>query len=127
MRWKRMSTEHIPSPEEIDMEIYVLKKALDFITAQFQDRIKSLEEAKEALKKSQQAGIVKYELPKPKPGQERLYMWLEGKLKEQQEKGHIQNLKIEVQEDKTTYTFNLVKKEDAKDIEGWFSWVKKRL
>jgi hypothetical protein len=126
MRWKRMSTERIPSPEEIDMEIYVLKKALDYITAQFQDRIKSLEEAKEALKKSQQASLVKYELPKPKPGQERLYGWLENKLKEQ-EKGHIQNLRIEVQDDKVLYTFNLVKKEDAKDIEGWFSWVKKRL
>jgi hypothetical protein len=122
-----LSSERIPSEQEIDAEISALKNLLNFIQEKIQDRIKSLEEAKEALKKSQKTEIVKYELPKPKPGQERLYGWLENKLKEQQEKGHIQNLKIEVQDDKVLYTFNLVKKEDQKDIGRWFDWVKKHL
>jgi hypothetical protein len=123
----RKLSERIPSEQEIDAEISALKNLLQFIQEKIQDRIKSLEEAKEALRKSQQAGLVKYELPKPKPGQERLYMWLENKLKEKQEKGHIQNLNIQVQEDKVLYTFALIKKEDEKSIRGWFDWVKKRL
>ena len=120
-------SERIPSEQEIDAEVSALKKILEYLQEKIQDRIKSLEEAKEALKKSQQVGLVKYELPKPKPGQERLYGWLEGKLKEQQEKGHINDLNIQVQDDKVLYTFALVKKEDEKSIRGWFDWVKKRL
>jgi hypothetical protein len=127
MRWKRMSTERIPSEQEIDAEISALKNLLNFIQEKIQDRIKSLEEAKEALRKSQKTEIVKYELPRPMPGQERLYGWLENKLKEQQEKGHIQNLNIQVQNDKVLYTFALIKKEDQKNIEGWFNWVKKHI
>jgi len=120
-------SEQLPSEQEIDAEISALKNLLNFIQEKIQDRIKSLEEAKEALKKAQQASLVKYELPKPKPGQERLYGWLENKLKEQQEKGHIHNLNIQVQGDKTMYTFALIKKEDEKSIRGWFDWVRKRL
>jgi hypothetical protein len=120
-------SEQIPSQEEIDAEISALKKILDYLEEKIRDRIKSLEEAKEAFKKSQQAGMVKYELPSPKQGQERLFRWLEGMLQGQQEKGHIQNLKIEVQGDKTVYMFNPIKKEDLKDVEGWFTWVKKHI
>jgi hypothetical protein len=120
-------SEQIPSQEEIDAEISALKKILDYLEEKIGDRIKSLEEAKEAFKKSQQASVAKYELPRPMPGQERLYGWLENKLKEQQEKGHIQNLNIQVQNDKVLYTFALIKKEDQKDIEGWFTWVKKHI
>jgi len=122
-----MSTEHIPSEQEIDAEISALKNLLNFLQEKIQDRIKSLEEAKEALRKSQKTEIVKYELPKPKPGQERLYGWLESKLKELQATYHIQNLNIQVQDDKVLYTFALIKKEDEKSIRGWFDWVKKRL
>ena len=120
-------SEKIPSQEELDAKISAYREVLQFIQKALDEKIKSLVEAGEALQKAQQAGIVKYELPSPKQGQERLFRWLEGMLQGQQEKGHIQNLKIEVQGDKTVYMFNPVKKEDLKDVEGWFNWVKKHI
>jgi len=119
--------EELPSKEELDAKISAYREVLQFIQKTLDEKIKSLVEVGEALQKAQEAGMAKYELPTAKPGQERLYGWLEGKLKQQQDRGHIQNLKISVEGDKNLYSFKLVKKEDQKDIEGWFSWIKRKL
>jgi hypothetical protein len=122
-----MSTETLPKPEEVELKIRLYEEILEQISAFLNEKIASLEEAKQALIRAEEVGSIKFELPAKKPGQERLYAWLKAKLEEQQDKGHIRDLNITVSGGKTLYSFKLVKKEDEKDIRGWFDWVRKKL
>ena len=119
--------EKLPKPEEVEIKIRLYKEILEQINTFLNEKIASLEEAKQALIRAEEVGSIKFELPAKKPGQERLYAWLKAKLEEQQDKGHIRDLNITVSGGKTLYSFKLVKKEDEKDIRGWFDWVRKKL
>ena len=119
--------ERLPSPAEIDAKIEALKEVLELVQKTLSERIKTLEEAKESLEKAEKLGMVSYELPLMKQGQERLYGWLETQLRIQEDKGHIQNLQIKAQGDKQVYSFKIVNRDDVQKIERWFDWVKKKL
>ena len=119
--------ERLPSPAEIDAKIEALKEVLELMQKTLSERIKTLEEAKESLEKAEKLGMVSYELPLMKQGQERLYGWLETQLRIQEDKGHIQNLQIKAQGDKMLYSFKIMNRDDVPKIERWFEWVKKKL
>jgi hypothetical protein len=102
--------ESLPKPEEVELKIQLYKELLEQINTFLNEKISSLEEAKLAIVKASEAGALYFELPKPVQGQERLYGWLETKLKEQQDKGHIQNLKLPSQEKKPFTASNSSKK-----------------
>jgi hypothetical protein len=121
-----VSGENLPRPEELDAKIEALKEVLDLMNRVLEERIKTLTEAKEALLKAENLGVVHYQLPF-KSGAERLYGWLEAKLREQEEKGHLQKLQIKVEGDHIDYSFKIVEKDDVKKVDGWFDWVKRKL
>lgn len=118
--------DELPSPKELDAKIEAYDEIKIFLMNFFDEKIRTLKEAKEALERAEAWKRKKYILPQVNEANSRVFGWLQKRLGEEKEKGHISGLEWKTSEQNTIVEFTLENKDDEKKIDGWIEWVRRR-